>query len=72
MSAPKTENQLRQYQDFDTLTRGVAITDRGGGLRTATLSDGTKVNVRPFSSGNDITLEVDTPGNPSLKIRYTQ
>lgn len=37
--------------DFNALTRGLAVTERGGGLRTATLSNGTKVNVRPFSSG---------------------
>lgn len=58
--------------DFDVLTRGVEVTDRGGGLRTATLSNGTKVNVRPFSLGDDITLEVVTPGNPALKIRYSE
>lgn len=56
--------------DFDALTRGVRVVERGDNLRTATLSNGTKVNVRPFSSGKSPTLEVDTPGNPLLKIRY--
>lgn len=42
----------------------------GGGLRTATLSNGTKIYVRPFSSGKFPTLEIDTPDNPLLKIRY--
>lgn len=56
--------------DFDALTQGVNVIERGGGLRTATLSNGTKVNVRPFSSGKYPTLEIDTPGNPALKIRY--
>lgn len=56
--------------DFDALAQGVTVIERGGGLRTATLSNGTKINVRPFSSGKVVTLEVDTPGNPLLKIRY--
>ena len=56
--------------DFDALTKGVKVIERGGGLRTATLSNGTKINVRPFSSGKYPTLEIDTPGNPALKIRY--
>ena len=56
--------------DFDLLTSGVDVVDRGGGLRTATLSNGTKVNVRPFSSGKIPTLEIDTPGNPAIKVRY--
>jgi hypothetical protein len=56
--------------DFDLLTRGVTVVDRGGGLRTATLSNGTKVTVRPYSSEKLPTLEVVTPGNPVLKIRY--
>lgn len=56
--------------DFDALTQGVNVIERGGGLRTATLSNGTKINVRPFSSGKSPTLEIDTPGNPALKIRY--
>ncbi len=56
--------------DFDALAQGVNVIERGGGLRTATLSNGTKINVRPFSSGKYPTLEIDTPGNPVLKIRY--
>jgi hypothetical protein len=53
-----------------TTARGVIVIDRGSGLRTATLSNGTKINVRPFSSGKIATLDVATPGNPGLKIRY--
>lgn len=56
--------------DFDALARGVQVIDRGGGLRTATLSNGTKINVRPFSSGRKPTLEIDTVGNPVIKVRY--
>lgn len=56
--------------DFDALTSGVNVVARPRGLRTATLSNGTKVNVRPFSSGDVPTLELATPGNPVIKIRY--
>jgi hypothetical protein len=56
--------------DFDALTNGADVVDRGDGLRTATLSNGTEVNVRPFSSGKWPTLEIDTPGGPAIKIRY--
>ncbi len=56
--------------DFDAMAPGVTVVDRGGGLRTATLSNGSKINVRPFSSSKYATLEIDTPGNPLLKIRY--
>lgn len=57
-------------QDFDRLTQGVNVVIRPDGLRTATLSNGTKINVRPLSSGKAPTLEIDTPGNPLMKIRY--
>jgi RHS repeat-associated protein len=60
----------RASADFEKLTEGVSVVDRGGGLRTATLSNGTRVTVRPFSSGDVPTLEVATPGNPVVKIRY--
>jgi len=41
-----------------------------GGWRTAALSNGTKVTVRPSSSGGEPTLSMATPGNPIIKIRY--
>ena len=44
--------------------------DRGNGLRTATLNDGTKVVVRPFSSGGQITLEIQPTVGKVVKIRY--
>lgn len=56
--------------DFDLLTRGVHVVDQGGGLRTATLSNGTNVTVRPFSTGKFPTLDIRTPGNLPIKVRY--
>jgi hypothetical protein len=56
--------------DFNALTRGVEVVERSDGLRTATLSNGTKIGVRPFSSRKTPTLEIRTPGNPTIKIRY--
>jgi hypothetical protein len=61
-------------KDFDELTKGSPVQDRPGGVRTSELPDGTKVNVRPSSSGPDPkpTLEIQpTPGNGKpIKIRY--
>jgi RHS repeat-associated protein len=56
--------------DFDALTRGVDVTARPARVRTATLSNGTRVTVRPFSSGGSSTLEMRTPENPAIKVRY--
>lgn len=59
-------------KDFDALLNGAKQVTRDGGLRTATLEDGTKINVRPYSSGDKPTLEIDTPYDdvPTIKIRY--
>jgi RHS repeat-associated protein len=57
-------------KDFDALTQGANVVNRGNGLRTAQLPDGTKVNVRPFSSGNKVTLEIQPPSGKVVKIRY--
>jgi hypothetical protein len=56
--------------DFDELTQGVKVTDQGEGIRSATLSNGTKVSVRPSSSGGQPTLTVRTSGNLPIKVRY--
>ena len=66
----KTGSFRQASLDFDRLTHGVTVVTRNSGLRTATLSNGTKINVRPFSSGQLPTLEIDTPGNIVIKIRY--
>ncbi len=58
-------------KDFDALVgQGGNVIDRGGGLRTATLKDGSKVNVRPFSSGGKPTLEIQPPTGKVIKVRY--
>lgn len=59
-------------KDFNALTRGTKVTQRPGGVRTAELKDGTKVNVRPHSSTGKPTLEIQPPKGqgPPTKVRY--
>jgi RHS repeat-associated protein len=62
---------LRQaYRDFARVTQGVPVKNRGHGLRTATLRDGTRVTVRPSSSGGQPTLDLIRPDSRPIKIRY--
>ncbi len=56
--------------DFERLTQGIEVTIREEGVRTATLSNGSKITVRPTSSGGFPTLDINTPGNPVIKVRY--
>jgi RHS repeat-associated protein len=55
--------------DFDAL-RPINVQSRGGGMRTGQLSDGSKVTVRPQSSGGNPTLEIRPPTGRPIKIRY--
>jgi len=66
----KTGGIGQANKDFDALTRGGKITDRGNGLRTAEVSNGSKVIVRPSSSGGQPTLEIQPPAGKTIKIRY--
>jgi hypothetical protein len=56
--------------DFDAMTRGARVENRGGGLRTAELPDGSKVIVRPSSSSGQPTLEIQPLTGKTIKIRY--
>jgi hypothetical protein len=60
----------RANKDFDSLKLN-KVQDRGNGLRTGQLPDGTYVNVRPFSSGDLPTLEIQYNDKPTVKIRYS-
>lgn len=66
----KTGGAEQANKDFDAMTRGGQMQDRGGGLRTAEMPDGTKLNVRPNSSGGQPTLEIQPPTGKPVKIRY--
>jgi hypothetical protein len=57
-------------KDFDAMTRGAKVEARGGGLRTSELPDGSKVIVRPSSSGGQPTLEIQPVSGKTIKIRY--
>ncbi len=56
--------------DFARLAEGLGVTTYPNGTSVITLSNGTKVNVREHSSGGRPTLEIVTPGNPTMKFRY--
>ena len=57
-------------KDFNGLTRGAKVSERGNGLQTATLKDGTKLTVRSTSSGGSPTLEIRPTNGRTIKIRY--
>ena len=79
----KTKGQAKQYEksggyeqaekDFDSLEleKGSVrdITDPEGKIKTGTLHDGRKVNVREKSTDGRPTLEIQS-GNKQIKIRY--
>jgi hypothetical protein len=77
---PGKMSSSRQYEkeggfnqankDFDAMTRGAKVENRGGGLRTAELPDGSKLIVRPSSSGGQPTLEIQPVSGKTIKIRY--
>jgi len=67
----KDGGDTQAHKDFDHLTEGAKVEDKGGGVRVGTRPDGTKVTYYPKSSGGHPTVRIDTPGgkNP-IKIRY--
>ena len=68
----KTGGIDQANKDFDAMTQGAKVQDRGGGIRTAELPDGSKVIVRPVSSGPQPkpTLEIQPLSGRTIKIRY--
>jgi hypothetical protein len=67
----KTGGAEQANKDFDAMTQGAKVQDRGGGLKTAELPDGAKVIVRQRSSGGHPTLEIQPLTGKTVKIRYT-
>jgi hypothetical protein len=69
----KTGGFDQANKDFDGMTKGLPVTDQGGGKRSAELPNGARLGVRPGSSSGDPTLQWDPPPrmpvNP-VKIRY--
>lgn len=61
--------------DFDSLTKGVDVKDQGNGIRSATLSDGRTISVRPNSNQGSATIQISpAKGNPGkkTKVRYDE
>ncbi len=60
-------------KDFDSLAGNSPVADHGGGVRSTTLPNGTRVSVRPNSTAGKPTVEINPPkgqGGPKIKIRY--
>lgn len=66
----KTGGFEQANEEFDEMARGTNVRVREGGLRTATLPNGTKITVRPNSSDGRPTLEIHPPGSKPIEIRY--
>lgn len=56
--------------DFDEATKGLPVKDQGGGIRSATLSDGSTISVRPQSSQGSPTIQINPPTGKPIKVRY--
>jgi len=79
---PKTKGRAQQREksggygqaldDYDKLRpdNSKDIQTKYGPGKTGTLPDGSKVNVRPGSSYDAPTLEIQRPNNKQIKIRY--
>jgi hypothetical protein len=60
-------------QDFDKLTNKLRVSakDRGNGIRTAELPDGSTIVVRPSSREGSATIQIDRPyTSRHIKVRY--
>ena len=63
------EQALKDYNSLDVRDSHKIETGYGSGI-TGTLSDGSKVNVRPGSTQGDATVEIQKPNGVKIKIRY--
>ena len=63
------EKALEDYNRLNPKGSREIQTEYGSG-QTGTLSDGSKVNVRPGSTYGNATLEIQKPNGTKLKIRY--
>jgi hypothetical protein len=60
-------------RDFDRLTEGLTVKEHGGGIRSAQLSDGSTISVRPSSGQGSPTIQINPAnGDNPIKIRYGQ
>ena len=73
--SPKTDQRKKgngggidqANDDFDNVARPKNVKDRGNGIRTGELDDGSTITVRPKSSP---TISINKPGKKQIKIRY--
>jgi hypothetical protein len=57
-------------RDFDVLARGRPVKSYAGNVRSCEFPDGTTASVRPMSSGEIPTVQIDSPKRNPIKIRY--
>ena len=56
--------------DFDALTKGRAVKNHPGGIRSSSFPDGSTVSVRPNSGQGAPTLQIDPVNGNPVKVRY--
>ncbi|MFO0836949.1 MAG: RHS repeat-associated core domain-containing protein [Phycisphaerae bacterium] len=57
-------------KDWDRLTKGAKVDDKGGGVKVATHPDGTKIIKRPSTKDGRDTIEIQAPDGTTTKVRY--
>jgi hypothetical protein len=69
----KPGGMAQANRDFDRLTEGLTVKEHGGGIRSAQLSDGSTISVRPSSGQGSPTIQINPAnGDNPIKIRYGQ
>ena len=56
--------------DFDALVGSQPVKSYPGDIRSAEFDDNLTISVRPTSSGNVPTIQINIPGEPHIKVRY--
>lgn len=67
-SKPGGLNQANN--DFDELAGSNPVKTYPNGTRSTQLPDGTTISVRPNSTYGSPTLQINQPGQPTIKVRY--
>ena len=69
----KTGGFNQANEDFDALVRGLSgthIKDHSDGIRSAELPDNSTISVRPTSSSEKSTVQINPPRGRKIKVRY--
>ena len=66
----KTGGFDQANSDFDVVTADSTVKYQGNGIRSAELTSGGSISVRPQSTGGSPTVQLNQPGQKPVKIRY--